>query len=238
MDMPLLRSFMPHPSPVGLAEKIRSGIAGGSAILLLALALHYLPLGDYPLVMLGSMAASAVLLFAVPHSPLAQPWNLVGGHLISALAGWVCILFIHDPFIAAGVAVGAAIFLMHYFNCLHPPGAATALTLVLSSAQFQHSGWQWTLLVVAVNTIISLLLALLINNMLPGRRYPLQQVVQTPPKPGPFITLEQRDLEAALAQMKDVIDVSEEDLAKIYGLALLHAQERIETENTAPGKTR
>ena len=238
MDMPLLRSFMPHHSQVGLTEKFRSGIAGGSAILLLALALHYLPLGDYPLVMLGSMAASAVLLFAVPHSPLAQPWNLVGGHLLSALAGWVCILFIHDPFIAAGVAVGAAIFLMHYVNCLHPPGAATALTLVLSSAQFQHSGWQWTLLVVTVNTLISLLLALLINNMLPGRRYPLPQVVQTPPKPGPFIALEQRDLESALAQMKDVIDVSEEDLAKIYGLALLHAQERIKAENTASGSVR
>ncbi len=238
MNMPLLRSFMPHHSPVGLAEKLRSGLAGGSAILLLALALHYLPLGDYPLVMLGSMAASAVLLFAVPHSPLAQPWNLVGGHLISALAGWACILFIHDPFIAAGVAVGAAIFLMHYFNCLHPPGAATALTLVLSSAQFQHSGWQWTLLVVTVNTLISLLLALLINNMLPGRSYPLPQNAQTPPKPGPFITLEQRDLESALAQMKDVIDVSEEDLSKIYELALRHAQDRIEAENTAQGKAR
>lgn len=223
-----IRSFMPHIAPIPLSEKICSGIAGGIAIFLLALALKYLPHDTYPLLMLGSMAASAVLLFAVPHSPLAQPWNLIGGHLLSALAGWFTILFIHDPLIAAGVAVGFAIFLMHYFNCLHPPGAATALTLVLSSTQFHSQGWQWVLLVVAINAGISLLLALLINNMLPNRQYPMPHTPPTPPKPGPFIVLEQRDLEWALVQMKGVIDVSEEDLAEIYKLALRRAQERSE----------
>lgn len=223
-----LRSFMPHIAPIPLGEKVRSGIAGGVAIFLLALALKYLPHDTYPLMMIASMAASAVLLFAVPHSPLAQPWNLIGGHLISALAGWITILFIHDPFIAAGVAVGSAIFLMHYFNCLHPPGAATALTIVLSSAQFHSQGWHWVLFVVAINAGISLLLALLINNMLPGRTYPMLPATPLPPKPGPFIALEQRDLEWALVQMKGVIDVSEEDLAEIYKLALRRAQERNE----------
>ncbi|MFA5825135.1 MAG: HPP family protein [Gallionellaceae bacterium] len=223
-----VRSFMPHIAPTPLSEKIRSGLAGGIAIFLLAVALKYLPHDTYPLLMLGSMAASAVLLFAVPHSPLAQPWNLIGGHLLSALAGWFAILFIHEPLIAAGIAVGAAIFLMHYFNCLHPPGAATALTLVLSSAQFQDHGWQWVALVVVINAGISLLLALLINNMLPNRQYPMPHTPPAPPKPGPFIALEQRDLEWALMQMQGVIDVSEEDLAEIYKLALRRAQERSE----------
>lgn len=225
----IVRSFSRHSVDIPLAEKLRSGIAGGIAIFLLALALNHLPQGTYPLLLLGSMAASAVLLFAVPHSPLAQPWNLIGGHLLSALAGWLCILLIHSPLLAAGVAVGAAIFLMHYFNCLHPPGAATALTLVLGSAQFHSMGWQWVLLVAAINAGIFLLLALLINNMLPGRKYPLPHTPPIPPKPGPFIALEQRDLEWALGQMNGVIDVGAEDLAEIYKLALRRAQERNKT---------
>jgi len=76
-----------------------------------------------------SMAASAVLLYAVPRSQLAQPWNLVGGHLFSAICGWLSMAYISDPLLAAGVAVGAAIFLMYVLNCLHSPGAATPLRL-------------------------------------------------------------------------------------------------------------
>jgi CBS-domain-containing membrane protein len=219
--------FIVHTTHAPLTEKIRSGVAGGIAIFLLALILKYLPIHHYPLVMLASMAASAVLLFAVPHSPLAQPWNLVGGHLISALAGGVCILFIPNPLIAAGVGVGAAIFLMHYFNCLHPPGAATALTFILSSAHFQEMGWQWVALVIVINVAISLLLALTINSLLPGRHYPMQApATTTAPKPKPVVAIEQPDLAWALDQMKEVIDVSEEDLAQIYQLAQQNAQQR------------
>lgn len=221
-----IRSFMPHIAPVPLAEKVRSGLAGGASILLLAAALHYLPQNTYPLMMLGSMAASAVLLYAVPHSPLTQPWNLIGGHLISAITGWLCILLLHNPLIAAGIGVGTAIFLMHYFNCLHPPGAATALTLILSSTQFQTMGFKAVMIIVAINATISLFLALAINNLLPGRQYPMRHTAQPAPKPGPFISLEQQDLEVALVQMNGVIDVSEEDLAQIYTLALRNAQDR------------
>lgn len=77
-----LKSLVPHVTHAPMAEKIRSGLAGGIAILLLALALRYLPQHHYPLLMPGSMAASAVLLFPAPHSPSSQPWNLVGGHFI------------------------------------------------------------------------------------------------------------------------------------------------------------
>ncbi len=220
------RLFTINSTHAPLSEKIRSGVAGGLAIFLLAAAFHYAPLPSYPLVMLGSMAASAVLLFAMPHSPLAQPWNLVGGHFVSAIAGWLCILMIHDPLIAAGLGVGLAIFLMHYLNCLHPPGAATALSIVLSSAHFQEMGWKWMALVVMVNTIISLLLALGINRLIPGRHYPMQTPALIPVKATSNISIEQADLEWALEQMKEVIDVSEEDLAAIYALAQSHAQER------------
>ncbi len=220
-----LRSFRPHPTHATLAEKLRSGLAGGCAILLLAWALRYLPQHSYPLLMLGSMAASAVLLFAAPHSPFSQPWNLLGGHLVCAIAGWVSSLCIADPAIAAGVAVGTAIFLMYVLNCLHPPGAATALTLVLGAAQFQTMGWQWVALIVIANAGLSLLLALLINYALPGRHYPAA-TAPNPPKIEPTIEPEQTDFEWALAGMDSVIDVSLEDLTKIYALARQNAKNR------------
>ena len=221
-----VRSFLPHVAPVPLAEKIRAGLAGGLAIFLLALTIKYLPQNNYPLPMLASMAASAFLLFAVPHSPLAKPWNLIGGHFISAIAGWICILLIPDPVLSAGVGVGLAIFLMHYLNCLHPPGAATALTLILSSTQYQNMGLKWVMFIVMINAGISLVLALVINNLLPGRQYPMRNTPPAPHKPGPFIPLEKEDLELALIQMEGVIDISEEDLAQIYEFATQNAQKR------------
>ncbi len=226
-----LSSFHIHIGKTSPTEKLLSGLAGGIAILLLMLALHHLPQGAHSLFIVASMAASATLLYATPHSPLAQPWNLVGGHLVSALAGLLCSLLIPEPTLAAGAAVGSAIVVMEFLRCLHPPSAATALMMVLANSQFHDMGWQWAMYIVAINAGISLLLALAINNLLPGRRYPMRAMPeQVPPKPAPFISLEQSDLEWALQQMDSMIDVSEEDLAEIYRLALEHAQIRTESE--------
>ncbi|MEQ1525853.1 MAG: HPP family protein [Gallionella sp.] len=224
-----LKSFLPHANPIPLAEKLRSGLAGGVAILLLAWTLHNLPQHTYPLLMLGSMAASAVLLFAAPHSPFSQPWNLVGGHSVSAIAGWMCCLFITEPTLAAGIAVGVAIFLMYVLRCLHPPGAATALTLVLSSTQFSAMSWQWVGEIVVVNAGLMLLLALLINNMLPSRKYPVAFNLSTQPKIKPSVIPQKVDIEWALTQMDSVIDVSLEDLTEIYTIAQNRATGRYES---------
>jgi len=225
----LFQSFKPHPLPATFAEKLRSGMAGGLGIFLLAGALHLLPQPQFPLLLLGSMAASAVLLYAVPHSPLAQPWNLVGGHLFSAICGWLSMAYVGDPLLAAGVAVGAAIFLMYVLNCLHPPGAATALTLVLGASQFQQMGLLWSALIVLANALISLLLALLVNNFLPRRRYP-----QMPPKHMPaaekplMIIPQQEDLEWVLTQQDSLLDISIDDLTEVYWLAQQRAQARFD----------
>jgi CBS domain-containing membrane protein len=226
-----LRSFKPHLIQTSFAEKLRSGAAGGIAILVLVLALPHLPQAGWQWLVVTSMAASATLLYATPHSPLAQPWNLIGGHLVSALAGLACGMLIPDPALAAGAAVGMAILLMQLLNCLHPPGGASALLMALAGSPFHDMGWLGAMLIVAANSGISLVLALAINNLLPGRSYPMQPVpAPAPPKPAPFITLEPADLEWALEQMDSVIDVSEEDLAEIYQLALQQAQLRIEKE--------
>jgi len=224
------KTFAPQKSATSLAEKVRSGIAGGVAIMLLALVLYASPQPEFPLLLLGSMAASAVLLFAAPHSPFAQPWNLVGGHLFSALAGWACSLLIPDQVLAAGMAVGTAIVLMHYLNCLHPPGGATALTLVLAAGQFHEMGWQWVAVIVTANTFISLVLALVINNILPGRSYPSRPAAPIPPTQEPRVIPEQEDIQWALAQMDSVIDISAADLSLIYDKAQAHAQARLNSK--------
>ena len=220
----LLASFTPSFDPVPLPEKIRTGLAALAGTLLLGLALRYLSQPGYPLIMLASSAAAAVLLYAVPHSPMTQPWPVVGGNLLSGLAGWMCSLIIPDPVLAAGCAVGLAIFVMHLSHCLHPPGGATAMAMVLGAEQFQHHGWVWAVSVVLANTILSLLLALIINNLIPGRHYPMRRAAM--PQTVAGSALGQEDIEWALTQMDGVIDVSEEDLLDIYRLASGHARER------------
>ena len=223
-----LSSFKPHLAQTSVAEKLRSGLAGGIAILLLTLILQHLPQTGFPLLIVASMAASATLLYATPHSPLAQPWNLVGGHLVSALAGLVCAMLIPEPTLAAGAAVGLSIMLMEFLSCLHPPSAATALMMVLVNSQFHGMTWQQAMVIVAANAGSSLVLALLINNLLPGRRYPMRTVhVPTAPKSPAVPALVQTDIEWALKELDSVIDVSEEDLVEIYQLALQRAKERM-----------
>jgi len=220
------RTFMPDTMHVPLAEKVRNGIAGGAAIFLLGWALRHVLQIDYPLLMLGPMAASAVLLYALPHSPLAQPWNLICGHFIAVIVGWFCIMFIQDPLLAASIGVGATILVMHLLNSLHPPGAATVLTIILGSSQFSRMGWDGAMLIVMINTGIALALAYTINTLLLGKRYPVKANALPLPIPEVHVPLEQQDLERALARMQGSVEVSEDDLAAIYTLALRSALER------------
>ncbi len=142
--------------------------------------------------------------------------------------------YIGDPFLAAGVAVGSAIFLMYLLNCLHPPGAATALTLVLGASQFQLIGLPGTASIVVANTLIMLILALIINNAIPRRYYPHMQAPTAPPPPSAavVITPEHADLEWALAQSGNALNISVEDLSEIYGLAQQRAQTRYDSAIT------
>lgn len=222
-----LSTFRPHPSHARMREKIKSGLAGGLAILMLSFALHQLPQPHYPILLLGSMAASAALLFAAPHSPFSQPWNLVGGHAISALAGWLCLLLIPDPLLAGGIAVGAAIFMMYALNCLHPPGAATALTLVMVGEPLLGMGWSWIAMIVLANASLSLLLALLINNLLVGRRYPATLMPAAPPQSAVDVVANKDDIEWALKQQDDMPDISIDELTDIYTQAQERAKARL-----------
>jgi CBS-domain-containing membrane protein len=222
----LVSSFKPSFDPVPIGEKIRASLATAAGILLMGLALRFLPQVEYPFIMFSSSAAAAALLYAVPHSPMAQPWPLIGGNLLSGMVGWACSLLIPDPVLAAACAVGMAVFLMHLSHCLFPPGAATAMIMVSGAEQFHHHGWGWTASALLANTILSLLLALIINNLIHGRRYPMRSAPTLQQSATSSGELGQEDIEWALTQMDGVIDVSEQDLLNIYGLASGKAAKR------------
>ncbi|WMP18749.1 HPP family protein [Thiothrix lacustris] len=123
--------------------------------------------------LVASMGASAVLLFAVPHGALSQPWPVLGGHVISAFIGVTCAKFVPDPTLAAGLAVAVAIGVMHYLNCIHPPGGATALSAVIGGQAVHELGYQYLLTPVLINAVTILLIAIAFNYPFRWRRYPL-----------------------------------------------------------------
>lgn len=123
--------------------------------------------------MVGSMGASAVLVYGAPRSPLAQPRNLVGGHLLSAIVGVACWKLLHPyPWLAAAVAVATAIALMHATRTLHPPGGASALIAVIGSPEVHDLEFVYALVPCTLAPLLLLAVALVVNNVPRTRRYP------------------------------------------------------------------
>ena len=143
------------------------GIAG------VAWAAHLL-FGEHDaLLMLGSFGASAVLVYGAVRSPLAQPRNLIGGHMLSAVIGVLCWKLLHQHlWLAEAMAVATAIAVMHATRTLHPPGGATALIAVIGSPQIHSIGFFYVLVPATLGPLILLVIALIVNNITKSRRYP------------------------------------------------------------------
>jgi CBS-domain-containing membrane protein len=223
-----------EPNTTSHAEKLVSVLGGFLGILcILWISRHYLDLRDAALIV-ASMGASAVLLFAVPHGPLSQPWHLVGGHLISALIGVTCARYVEPALFAAALAVGIAIGAMYYLQCIHPPGGATALTAVVGGSAVQDLGYHFVLTPVLLNVAVILVTAIAVNALFPWRRYPAawHRKRATPhPATGESGEAEEEDvlsaadLEYALKQLDLYVDVTEQELAEIFTLATEHARQ-------------
>jgi CBS-domain-containing membrane protein len=156
----------------GHLDKWVSGAGGLSGILgVLLVSQVYLGLGGSA-GLVASMGASAVLLFAVPHGPLSQPWAVFGGHLVSAVIGVVCVKLSLQPLLASALAVALAISAMYYLRCIHPPGGATALTAVAGGDAVHTLGFHYILTPVLLNVCVILLVAMVFNFPFPWRRYP------------------------------------------------------------------
>ncbi|WP_313801932.1 HPP family protein [Sphingobium sp.] len=223
-------AFIPAPAGPGFLDRLKaaSGAIGGIAITGL---LCGLMLGNgiaHPL-LVAPMGASAVLLFAVPASPLAQPWSVFGGNVVSALAGITVAKLIPDPTIAAALAVGCAIGAMSLMRCLHPPGGAVALSTVLG-ATHGPPDYMFAFVPVAVNTALLVTVAIIFHR-LAGHSYP-----HVAPKaasthgtsdPAPILrTPSEQDVEEALHAYGDTLDVDAADLQMVLHDAEMRAAER------------
>ncbi|MDD5241061.1 MAG: HPP family protein [Sulfuricella sp.] len=207
--------------PASHAEKLIS-TAGGFVGILLVLLVSSRVLGFHgAALMVASMGASAVLLFATPHSALSQPWALFGGHLVSAAIGVFIAQMLPNPVYAGALAVALSIGAMHYLRCLHPPGGATALVAVLGGEQVHALGYGFMVTPVLANVMIILIVAIIANYPFPWRRYPHWL---SKPQAGHSekCVIAHSDLVYALSEIDSFIDVSEEDLLRIYHLAIRH----------------
>ncbi len=182
--------------------------------------------------LVASMGASAVLVFAVPHGPLSQPWPVIGGHLVSAIIGVSCARWIPDILLAASVSVALAILAMHYLRCIHPPGGATALTAVIAGDSIHSLGYAYVITPALFNAITITAIAVAFNSVFPWRRYPTvfaDRNRKTKPSARTSAqndgdSLTHSDLKAALRAMNSTIDISERDLETVYRLAKNNSQ--------------
>ena len=161
------------PPKVGLMEILWSWV--GSFLGLAAVSLiHYKILDETGLMMIiGSFGASAVLIYGAIRSPLAQPRNLLGGHIFSAIIGVTAFQWLGgQPWLAAAVAVSTAIAVMHLTKTLHPPGGATALIAVIGGESVHNLGYLYVAMPAALGAMVMLVVALIVNNIPKNRRYP------------------------------------------------------------------
>lgn len=176
---------------------------------------------------IAPMAATALLVFFMPASPMAQPWPVLAGSCLSATVGVACFLVLGASGMAAALAAAIATALMFALRCLHPPGAAVAVTAVLGSEAVHAAGWGYALWPVGANALCLVLLGLVLNNVA-ARRYPHHHArpapeALLPAQPDGILPV---DVDAALASFDELLDIDREDLEEIIARAQAHARER------------
>jgi CBS domain-containing membrane protein len=192
------------------------------------------------LIMVTSMGASAVLLFAVPQGALSQPWSVIGGHLLSAFVGVSCQQLVPDQTWTPALAVGLAVGVMHYARCMHPPGGATALAAVIGGAEIYKLEYFYLVAPILVNVASIMLMALVFNAFFPWRRYPAHLTRRQIAKPTVAserqFELTQEDFSAAMEQLNSYVDITSENLTQLLELAKQHAEKNItHPEQIIPG---
>lgn len=182
---------------------------------------------------IAPLGASAVLVFAIPASPLAQPWAVIGGNMISAAIGTAMYHLVPNVPLAAGMAVAVAIMTMSILRCLHPPGGAAALTAVIGGPAVHAAGFGFALSPVALNSAVLVVLSVAFHRLsghtYPHRVAPPSQVLAEQHAVG----FEPRDIDSAIADMHETFDIARGDLDLLLARAEAHAQARTRSKTTS-----
>lgn len=216
------RNFLPAPVTAGRLEQMRAAVGALVGLLLTGVITRHAVGDGVALPMLiAPMGASAVLLFAVPSSPLAQPWSIMGGNLLAAVIGVTCARWIADPLLAAPLAGALAIASGFALRCLHPPSGAVALTVVLGGPAVAAAGYHFVLMPVMLNSAILAVTAIIYNNAT-RRTYPHPQQHRAnmhhtrDMTPLERMGLSPADLDEVLRNYDQVLDVPFDDLESLF----------------------
>lgn len=218
-------SFLHSQAPIAPREIVRAGIGACLGILITAMVstLWLGSPGAAPL-LIAPMGASAVLLFAIPASPLAQPHAIIGGNLIAALVGVTAAHLVPSAVVAAALAVAGAVMVMAACRCIHPPSGAVALTAVIGGPKVLAAGYGFVLVPVLLNSVLLALMALAYNNAT-RRTYPHRAHPVPPP---PVVTirpqLAKSDFEAAIAGYGETLAIGADDLEALFDDLIDRAQ--------------
>lgn len=224
-----LANFRPGPLHMSSRERWLACLGAGTGIFGAELICRTV-WGVSNIWLIAPMGASAILLFAVPSSPLAQPWSVIGGNTIAGVVGVTCAHWIHDAGLAATAALTISLWLMIRLRCLHPPSGAITLTAVLGGSAITDLGYSLVLGPILVNSFAILALALAFNNAL-RRGYPYRAAPApdhgTRDLPAHMRTgFTEEDLTRSLEEHAEFIAVNPHDLKSILATAELHAWQR------------
>ncbi|WP_153448685.1 HPP family protein [Vibrio algicola] len=146
-------------SVIPLIERIKVALAAFTTIFIVTTISTQIQDSNASLILLGSMGASAVIIFALPSSPLAKPWSFLVGHTVDATLGMTMVL--SDFVLLASATIGIVLMLMYIFECMHPSAAATALVPVIGSRNMDI-GYE-LLMPVMLNLLVFLVVSLILN---------------------------------------------------------------------------
>jgi len=232
----ILRGFGPAVAHASAKEALRAGLGAFVGLALTGLFLLSpqvdLQLGLY---LVAPFGATSVLLFAVPNSPLAQPFSAVAGNTIAALVGVAVCMSVPDPALRIALAVGLAITVTILCRAVHPPAGAVAMTAAMNPEVVSKLGFWFALAPIAAGTVALVLIAMLYAR-LTGRHYPFRQFEApnqsrtTDAEPPERLGLSEEELTAILDRTRQALNLGVEDLARLIGAAELQAA----THQTGP----